>query len=322
MKGFETPKSLQFALYDRIASRYIGKCRILVGWSQVSLCSFRRAKKRGILTVLEHPMIHVRAWMRLMRKEYAKWKGEIKAFRSLFPSPLIRRMLKEYEEADVINVLSTFAKKTFISEGVPEEKIFVTPLGVDVKSFCPSPEKKHFKFVVLYVGRMELLKGVHYLLQAFAELRLPNAELWLVGASSPEILPFFRRYEGFFRYIGEIPHSKLPQIYQQAFIFVLPSIQEGFGLVILEAMACGIPVIATHSTGAPDVIRDGVDGFIIPPCNVEALKEHIEWAYNHRNQLEEMGENARQRVCEAFTWEHYGERVVNLFQLLNRSQSL
>jgi glycosyltransferase involved in cell wall biosynthesis len=105
-------------------------------------------------------------------------------------------------------------------------------------------------------------------------------------------------------------HEELPELYNRASVVVFPSLNDGFGLVILEAMACRVPVIATENTGGPDVIRDGVDGFIIPIRDVEALKERLLWLYEHRDACREMGVNARKRVEENFTVRHYGERLM------------
>jgi glycosyltransferase involved in cell wall biosynthesis len=99
-------------------------------------------------------------------------------------------------------------------------------------------------------------------------------------------------------------------------VAVLPSISDGFGLVILEAMACGIPVIATDRTGAADLMEDGAHGFIVPARDVAALKERLAYLYRNHAEAKAMGARARERVLSAFTWEHYGERVVSVYSAL------
>jgi glycosyltransferase involved in cell wall biosynthesis len=110
------------------------------------------------------------------------------------------------------------------------------------------------------------------------------------------------------RYLASVPHTQLNQHYINANVFVFPSLVEGFGLVLLEAMACGIPVITTPNTAGPDIITDGVEGFIIPIRDVDALKEKIEWCYGHPAELAEMGRAAR-RKAEQLTWTRYQQQL-------------
>jgi glycosyltransferase involved in cell wall biosynthesis len=307
---YDHPKVALWSLFDRIVSRHLDGCDIFIGWSQVSLHSLRKARERGIVTILEHPMSHALTWQSLVRPEYERFAPDASWYFSLWPRPMVERMLREYQTADAINVCSTFAVKSFVENGVPQEKVVCTPLTtIDSDLFRPHYEHKE-DFIVLYCGRLELRKGVHYLLKAFAELDLPSSQLWLAGAVLPEMKPYLDRYSLCYKYLGSIRYEDLPGVYNKASVFVLPSVEDGFGVVILEAMACGVPVIATENTGGPDVIRDGVDGFIIPIRDVEALKERLLWLYEHRDACREMGVNARKRVEENFTVRHYGERLM------------
>jgi glycosyltransferase involved in cell wall biosynthesis len=306
---YDHPKVALWSLFDRIVSRHLDGGDVFIGWSQVSLHSLRKARERGIVTILEHPMSHALTWQSLVRSEYERFAPDASWYFYLWSRPMLKRMLKEYESADIIHVCSTFARKSFVEQGVPPERVISTPLMVDTDLFRPIASEKE-RFIVLYCGRIDLLKGVPYLLKAFAELRLPDAELWLVGPVLPEMSSMLRSYDGCFVYRGMARHEELPELYNRASVVVFPSLNDGFGLVILEAMACRVPVIATENTGGPDVIRDGVDGFIIPIRDVEALKERLLWLYEHRDACREMGVNARKRVEENFTVRHYGERLM------------
>ena len=125
-------------------------------------------------------------------------------------------------------------------------------------------------------------------MQAWQDLKLPNAELVLVGSN---LFPtgWLEQYKDIYCHIPSVPHLLLNQYYSSASVLVFPSLVEGFGLVILEAMACGIPVITTPNTAGADIITDRLDGFIVPIRNVEALKEKLEWCYCHPQELAEMG---------------------------------
>lgn len=310
-KRYQTPQALIFHLYDKLASNLLGDPDIFLGWSQVSLLSLREAKKRGAVAVLEHPMMHVDAWQSIMNEEYARFGKGARSFNSLFSPSLVRRMKREYEEADFIVVPSAAAERSFIERGVPENKMIRIPFGVDVSLFHPADSFEESPFRVLFAGRLELLKGVHYLLQAWSELKLAGAELWLIGPVLPEIRPFLTRYGSpQIRVIGEVPRSEMPEYYRQAHALVFPSLNDGFGLVMLEAMASALPVIATENSGGPDAIEDNVNGFIIPIRDVEAMKEKIHWLYRHQERSKEMGLRGRRTVLARFTREHYCQRLL------------
>jgi len=313
---YETPRASFCALFDHLARRYVDSCDLFIGWSQVSLVSLRRAKKLGGQTLLEHPMSHVDTWMRLVREEYARWGRGADGFYSLFPRLLVRRMRREYEEAGYISVLSSFSRRTFLEAGIAEERLIQIPLGVDSQVFHPGPPHDG-PFRILYVGRLELLKGVQYLLQAFSELRLPGGELWLVGPVLPEMGPILTRYGGRqVRIVGEVPHAELPEYYRGADVLVFASVNDAFGLVILEALASGLPVIATEHSGGPDVIEDKVHGFVIPIRDMNALKERLRYLFDHRDEARAMGMAGRERVLTGFTWDHYAKRLLRSYHAI------
>jgi starch synthase len=87
------------------------------------------------------------------------------------------------------------------------------------------------------------------------------------------------------------------------------SVQEGWGMVLAEAMACGLPVICSANTAAEDIVSEGVEGYIVPIRDVEALKSRIKWCYEHREERAAMGQAARQRVSQGFSWDNYGEKI-------------
>jgi glycosyltransferase involved in cell wall biosynthesis len=303
------PRTFLYTIADRLVRRRLESADLFVGWSQVSLNCLVKMKSLGVVTLLEHPMSHVDTWMTLVGEEFRRWGERESSQSSLFSKSLISRMKQEYQCADFIGVLSSFAKKSFLAAGIPESRIVQVPLGVDIEQFRPvAPRSGTFR--VLVVGRLEFLKGIQYVLQAFSELRLPDAEIWLVGPVLPEVKALLARYDGpEVRVIGPIANGEIARYYQQADVLVFPSINDAFGLVILEGMASGLPVIATDHSGAPDVIENLVDGFVIPIRSVEAIKERLDWLYRHRDDAREMGCRARKKVADRFTWDHYGQHL-------------
>ena len=223
----------------------------------------------------------------------------------------IEQELAEYESADYIAVPSTFVARTFIAAGVPETKLLINPFGVDLSLFSdaglpfqvPARERG---LRVLHVGGVAPRKGVHYLLEAVA--RVPEATLTLVGGISPAMGTHVRKYERV-KAIGGVPGRDLPRWYREADVFCLLSIEEGLALVLLQAMAMGLPVIATPNTGAEDLIEDGVHGFIVPARDPEAAAARLQQLADAPDLRREMGARARARIAEGFDWAHYGARA-------------
>lgn len=305
--------------FDHRAARLLPACDLLVGWANQSLQTLRKAALQGTVTVLERGSSHIKYQNDLLREEYERWG--IKGSGALLPHPrIIEKELQEYSEADYVSIPSLFVKRTFLEKGFPESRLLHVPYGVDLGEFRKIP-KADEKFRVIFAGGMSLRKGVHYLLQAFAELKLPNSELLLLGGMSDEIVPFFKKYEGLYRYIGKVPQRELHAHYSQGSVFAMMSIEEGLALVQPQAMACGLPVIATTNTGAEDVVRDGKDGFIISIRNVEALKEKLTYLYENPEVCRAMGESARQHVASGFTWDDYGKKIISEYQRILSTKS-
>ena len=312
------PQNLACETYDRIAEQLLpGEIDIFVGFSSFSLHSLREAKKRGAKIVIERASSHIAYQDKLLREEYNRLGTTIFPWQLSHPKNIEKELL-EYEEADFISVPSTFVKNTFLEYGFPPEKIVAIPYGVDVRMFSPTV-KRDSVFLLIFGGGLVIRKGVHYLLQAFAELNLPKAELLLIGPVTEEIRPFLKKYAGSFRQINYQPLSELYNFYSQGSVFVFPSLEEGHGLVISQAMACGLPVIVSTNTIAHDLVREGADGFVIPVRDVDALKEKILFFYNHPEKRDEMGESALQRMRRSFTWDEYGDTMMRAYKMICQS---
>ena len=164
---------------------------------------------------------------------------------------------------------------------------------------------------------MRIIKGIHYLLQAVGELKLKNLELWLIGGDLEAPLePFLKKYSGSFKYMGAIAQRDLYKYYSQGSLFVNFALEDGFSMAALEAIACGCAVICSDATGAKDVIRDGIDGFIVPSRDVEALKKKILYLYENMDICRQMGRKARENITNNFTWDDYGEKIINVYRNL------
>jgi glycosyltransferase involved in cell wall biosynthesis len=309
VRNIYNPQFLILNCFDKIASTKVDDSDIFVGFSSFSLHSLRKAQKSGAIGVIERGSSHILFQQSILEEEYEKLGLK---FKGAYPKT-IEKELEEYKEADYISIPSSFVKRSFLKKGVPENKLIQVPYGVDLHEFHQIPKKDEV-FRVVYVGSMKIRKGTHYLLQAFSELNLPNSELLLVGGMLDNMKAFFEKYKGSYRWIGHQPQKELYRYYSQSNIFVIPSIEDGFGMVILQAMACGLPVICTANTGGEDLIENGKQGFVIPIRDVEALKKKILFLYENPEICEEMGRLAKAKVEKEFTWDHYGEKMIKEYK--------
>jgi glycosyltransferase involved in cell wall biosynthesis len=309
---FCNPQFLALEVFDKAAARALCKSDIFVGASSASLHTLDAAKRFGAKGIVERGGAHILYQDKILKEEYEMFVVRPEPFQLPHPK-VVEKELREYERANFISVPSRFVKQTFLDAGVPEEKLIHIPYGVDLSDFKSAPKIDNV-FRVIFAGGVTLQKGAHYLLRAFSELNLPNAELVLAGGVHSEMKPFLKQYEGHYKLAGHLSRRELAHQYAQSSVFVLNSIHDGFGMVILQAMACGLPVVATENTGAPDIVREGKDGFIIPIRDTDALKAKLLYLYENPQERERMGHSAHERVSQGFTWDDYGSNMAKAYE--------
>jgi glycosyltransferase involved in cell wall biosynthesis len=219
----------------------------------------------------------------------------------------------ERELADLLLAPSELARACLVENGVEPERIALVPYGVDIKRFAPVSERDDRIFRVLFVGGSWRLKGLRYLVEAWRRLALPRAELLVVGGSDGNERSILERCPSC-TWLGQIPRSVVHECFARSDVFVLPSLSESFGLVVGEAMASALPVVATPNCGS--IVRDGVDGLIVAPRDVDALCKAIEHLYRHPDLRREMGARARRNVEINYTWSRYADRLVAAYDSL------
>ncbi len=294
---------VQTSLDRRTANRHLDGLQAIYGYEDGCATTFAKAKQKGICCLYDLPIPFYRFSQSIQREESERFPDLADSFQAIQePDWKLARKEQEVALADHIFVASSITQRSLLEAGINSDKISVIPYGAPIEYFQPQL-KQDSKFRVLYVGRMSPRKGVQYLLPAWRSLNLPNAELLFVGSN---MLPkdWLKPYRSLYRHIASVPHASLNQYYSSANVLVFPSLVEGFGLVLTEAMACGIPIITTPNTAGPDIITDGVEGFIVPIRDEAALQEKIEWCYQNPSALAEMGRAARRRA-EQLTWRKY-----------------
>lgn len=267
-------------------------------------------EKYGARTICDRGSAHIEVQRDLLVAEHNRWGKPHR-----WTDKAIQLDLQEYYECDMIMTPSYFVQRTFLEKGFSKEKIAVIPYGVDISLFHPV-KKTDTVFRVIYVGTLSLQKGIPYLLEAFSGLGLPNFEVWLIGGLTNEIKDILRKYSGPFRYFGFIPRTELYKYYSQGSVFILPSIQDGFGLVLPQAMACGLPVIATTNTGAENLYTDGVEGYIVPIRDSSAIREKVIYLYENPKERDLMAERALAKVHNMGGWHSYGQAMLDVYQKL------
>jgi glycosyltransferase involved in cell wall biosynthesis len=273
----------------------------------------RAVQRHGGRHVCNRGSSHILVQRELLGEELARWSC---APPDGFPDWLVERELAEYASADAIAVPSSFVRRTFLARGVPAEKLHLTPYGVDLSRFAPRPREDSV-FRVLFVGSASVRKGIGYLLEAARPLVLASRlELWLVGAISTDARAIIARHGDIVTHRGFVAPGELAATYAQGSVLALPSIEEGLARVQVQAMACGLPVIATPNTGAEDVLTDGQEGFIVPIRDSRAIRERLEWLLEHPAERRTMGEAARRRAEARAGWGAYGEAVDGLYRRL------
>ncbi len=313
------PVGLQVCLADRLLANWIVPSTIFHGCTGVCLTSLKIARRQGSITLVKIASRHPRHWQQTRIEESQRLGVKVNDGIVNLSELLLRRRDREFDLCDRIVVPSRAARQSFVEMGYGK-KTEVVPTGVDADFFSPKREiPKHDPveapvFRVCFVGRVEPAKGVGYLLEAWKCLNLPRAELVLVGTAGPEMEPLLRTYANCnVRLTGFLSPQEVAQCYRESSLFVHPSPNEGLARVLLEAMASGLPAVATNMTGASECMTHGKHGLIIPARNVDALADAILWCSRRPDEIRSMGQAARARIESEFTLDHYNQRMIALY---------
>jgi glycosyltransferase involved in cell wall biosynthesis len=300
------------ALDRRVASRLssLANLRAVYAYDDGALETFRAAKAAGLSTIYEHPIVHWRKVRQIQEEEaelHPEWKATLGALRD--SAEKFARKDEEIALADRIVVASTFSKDSLALAPGLSAKIHIVPYGAPSPSVHPDNRPTNDRLRVIFVGGLGQAKGLGYLLEA-AQRHERHIELTLVGKRLSALIPEQRVLDRH-RWIPSLAHDDLLAEMSRQDVLVLPSLHEGFGLVILEAMSQGLTVITTAHTGGPDVIQDGREGFIVPIRSVDAIVEKLELLAGDRAMLTGMKE-AAQKKAALLTWEGYRSRLVEV----------
>jgi glycosyltransferase involved in cell wall biosynthesis len=268
-----------------------------------ALQTFREARRLGITTVYEQPSSYWYWVRKLLSQEAAQNPEYAELLPNLSDSPQhLAWKDEELSLADFVFVPSQHVRRT-LAGVVADEKIRVVGYGAPER---PEPTRTESDpdqpLKVLFVGHLTQHKGIGYLIEAVNRLR-GEVELILVGARRrphPDVDAACRQW----RWFESVPHDRVLELMSEADVLVLPSFGEGFGLVVTEALACGLPVIVTPNVGAADLIHDGREGFIVPLACADAIVQRLGVLSRNRNLLAQMSRHARAAAAER-SWAAY-----------------
>ena len=283
---------------------------IFVGWSGTSLSLTRDARRRGMITVIERGSSHIVEQANLLREEHARHGLPPEEI----PTEVIDQELAEYEEADYVAVPSRFVVDSFLRHGFPRDRLLVNPYGSDLSMFQPA-RTDHDNFRIIQVGAVTIRKGFPDVVEAFRKAAIPSSELWFVGGISPEADAYLQKHPVDNVYLkGRVPQVELPRYYSQCDVACLGSVEEGMAMVLVQAAACGLPIVCTTNTGGMEIVGDNECGIVVPIRSPDAMAEAFRAMHQDRSRARAMGDAARRKAEEYFSWSAYGDRALDHYK--------
>ena len=278
-------------------------------WILADRC--KKLNKKFILDVsIAHPVSKLKVYRRIIRL-YPDWKFSVKQK----AHKLIAVEEVEMELATHIVVASSFTLGTYVEHGISTDKISINSYGVDTKLFMPQEKHKKTGDIIrfVFVGLVDARKGIPFLLEAWSKLNLTNTELTLIGPVTTTTEKIINSNYPSVIIKGKLSFSEVKDMLPNYDVMIFPSFFEGFGLVIPEAMASGLPVITTTATCGPDIIENGKEGFIIGPGDGDALTTAIRYFCNDAGKVNEMGIFAREKAKQS-SWDAYGNKWFDIIK--------
>jgi glycosyltransferase involved in cell wall biosynthesis len=302
--------SPHFAAADRLLSEKAGQFALargapLIAYSYYADAAFRMMEGSGLPRVLFQVHPNGKYLRELFQQEIEKIpEAKASLMEETEMSPLFAHNDETFAQADAVICASSFTRHSLNAAG-SKAPAHVVGYGVDLELFTARSEAPVAKPLTIgFVGALSQRKGARYLLAALASLPKGAAKLIIYTRAAVD-RELIRGFEGVDVEIrGGLSDAALAADLKQCDLVALPSIAEGFGLVILEAMACGVPVLCTTSTGGADFIAHRQNGLLVEPGSAEAIQLELDWALTHRDELFQIGQAARQEA-QRHSWTAY-----------------
>lgn len=287
-------------IFDLYVSWFLKPCDIFIGHSPMHVKALKKAKKKyGAKVIIERGSSHVLEQIRLLENN-PTLNGKV-----FMPNMFVKRDLKGYKLADYVSIPSEFVKNSFLSNSVPNKKLFVNPYGISLIEFQPTKLESD-QYDVIMVGQWCYRKGCDLLVEV---CKKNNLSLLHVGSVTNVPFPEDKNFTHF----DSVEQKELINYYKKAKVFALPSREEGFGMVLTQALVCGLPIVCSKTTGGPDLVK-----FTNNPNGISVMKEYSESellvCLNNALEFSKTQKGIRsysENVEEFLSWKSYGERYNN-----------
>jgi glycosyltransferase involved in cell wall biosynthesis len=281
--------------FDRAVARTLSACDFIHAMPGQALETFRAAKRLGIRTVLNHATGPVRTWIETMRPEYERVGLRLEDV-CPYDAEYFAREDEEYALADYHCAASTLVREQLVALGIAGDRVWVVPYGADTGEhvfFREEVAEPSREFRILFAGQIGVRKGIATLLDALTLAKRADWRVDFIGQRLDESAPDFAAYKGAtpLHFHGPRPQIALARAMRESSVLVLPSVEEGFGLVVPQALNCGCPCLVSDRVGGKDIIRHRDNGSIHPVRDASALAAELTW----------WAENPR-RTTDNFTW--------------------
>jgi glycosyltransferase involved in cell wall biosynthesis len=266
--------------FDRWTGGHLEPCDFVHAMPGQSLHTFRAARQRGIKTVLNHATGPVREWVRIMEPEYARIGLRLTDV-CPYDESYFAREDEEYALTDWHCVASTVVRDQLLGLGIDAGRIWLVPYGADGRIFHSEGRRAASTppFRIIFAGQAGIRKGLRTLLDALTQARRPDWELHFYGAVLGEARHDLDAYRGAtpLTFHGPVAQSALAEAFRAGSVLVLPSLEEGFGLVVPQALNCGLPAIVSDRVGGRDFVRHRETGSVFPAGNAAGLASELLW---------------------------------------------
>jgi glycosyltransferase involved in cell wall biosynthesis len=300
--------------FDRAVARELPPADAVLGIYGSAALTLRAANAMGVLTVLNFVNSHPAEHNRFLR-ELAGLRGPS---HELVPERVAQRVEQELSLADLVLVPSRFVANQLLERGLPESRLVVIPYGVDLGAFSPDTDRPpNARVRCVYVGQISHRKGIPVLLRAARGL--PDIDFVLTG---PVVTPsLLRELPPNARWMGPLPHADVAALMRESDIFVLPSLEDSYGLVVSEAMASGLPVVVTDHVGASEIVEPGLTGFVVPAGDHTPLGAALRCLADDSDLRSRMGAASRSRMASGQSWAQYGTEVLSVVDRALKKES-
>lgn len=304
---------------DRTATCYLDGCQSLITMAGTGIKAGAVIQRQGGSFLVDRPVIHIRQQEQILAEAYEAAKVD---YHPIDPSK-IESGEEEYAMADGILASSRLVARTLVDGGVSSSKVFVLPLGVDLGRFYVEGNPADGPFTLGFAGAVSIQKGIHVVTEALKILSDRTIRLWIAGQILEEGKPFLKQMESLceLEVLGPVSQEVLRRRFSESHGFMLPSVQDGFGMVVTQAMACGCPVIVSRNAGASEAVEEGESGLLFDSGDSAALAKKIGRLRDDREFGRYLGQNGLRAVSRIGGWDAYGDGLAEVLMSFHDGRS-